>query len=114
MIDLNYRPIQHKEIVTIEIKSEGEIMGTIKFDLKDINSQNEYHIDRLEINDRTNFSIGKISANLKFVWSFVKYYQDLINVTEKNLLKYDTTIKKSNSVLQILNGKPYNDVRRAI
>ena len=88
-----------------ELKSNGNVLGEIKFRLDGLESQEEYDVV-LEVNEPSNKNkvIAKITCKIKFVWSLVKYSQDMINKTEKKIAKYNETIRKSNDILDTLNG----------
>lgn len=79
-------------------------LGEITFHLDTIESQEEYEVvlDVLEPVGKT--TIAKIQCKIKFVWSLYKLYQDLINKAEKKISKYNTTILKSNKIIDALNG----------
>ena len=82
-------------------------LGEVRFHLNAVDTQEEYDVVLDITNDNNNSSIAKINCKIKFVWSLYKLYQDLINKSEKKLNRYNTTIMKSNKIIDVLNGKKF-------
>lgn len=97
------------------VNSEGEaeqFLGKVKFPLKRITNQDEYDA-YLEIPDEHDeqLIIIKVKAKIRFIWSFLKLFQDLEMKTEKTILSYEKTLLKSNQLIDSLNGKIFNKHR---
>jgi hypothetical protein len=100
----NFSNVKKKGNLLVRLKSNNDIIGEANFDLKLLPNQNENQIT-FNINDKSGLNVSSIIANVCLICSYVKYYQDLITVTENNLKKYDDTIKKTTNILDKLNGK---------
>jgi len=87
-----------------ELTSNDSKLGEIRFHLNNIDTQDEYEVllDVIESHNKT--TIAKINAKLKFIWSYYKLYQDLVNKTEKRISKLNNNILKCNKIIDVLNG----------
>ena len=86
-------------------EEKDQILGKIKFPLKQITNQDEYDAI-LEIPDDNNdqLIILKVKAKLRFIWSYSKLFTDLIIKSEKAINIYERSLEKSNQLVESLNG----------
>ncbi len=89
-------------------EGEDQLLGKIKFPLRQITKQDEYDAV-LEIPDEKDekLIVLKVKAKLRFIWSYSKLFQDLIIKTEKSISICERSLEKSNFLIEDLNGKVY-------
>lgn len=94
------------EILEIKPTEEAVILGTVNFELNQIEKQEEYDITLEVCDDEVE---GKINAviysKIFFVWSQFAYYNDQYLKSESLVNSYKSVLDKSNSLLENLNGK---------
>ena len=92
--------------------SEEIIIGSVQFDLENIDKQEDYDVT-LEIPDDEASSQSaiscKINCKISFIWSYFDYYSELLVKAEKNVKSYKMLLEKNNGLLDSLNGK-YNNI----
>lgn len=86
-------------------KSES-LIGSVTLDLRELQKQEEYEIT-LDIIDDVDLNKINSSINTKimFIWSYVQYYSDLKNKSNKLLESYNSILDKTDNLLNSLNGK---------
>ena len=85
---------------------EDEILlGKIRFPLNRITNQDEYDA-MLEIPDENDekLIIMNVKAKIRFIWSYLQLFQDLLIKSEKSLYAYEKALRKSTQVIDYLNG----------
>lgn len=94
------------EVLNIQPTGESVILGTVNFELFNLENQEEYGI-RLEILDDEGES--KINANIEskifFIWSHFKYYNDMYLKSQTIVNSYKTGLDKHSLLLENLNGR---------
>jgi hypothetical protein len=96
--------IKKKNFVIFEVTSNDFLVGEIRFHLEAVESQEEYEVVLDVIENTRKDTIAQINCKIKFVWSLYKLYLDMINKSDKKIAKYNTTILKSNKIIDTLNG----------
>jgi len=91
------------EVVNSEAENEF-LLGKLKFPLKRITNQDEYDA-YLEIPDEHDeqLIIIKVKAKIRFIWSYLKLFQEMQIKTEKTIASYEKILAKSNQLIDSLN-----------
>jgi hypothetical protein len=84
-----------------ETKTES-IIGSVKFSLDQLTNQEEYEAV-LEIQDEDLIVKAKITAKIKFIWSYYKLYESMYNQSEKRMNNLKNSLDKINQMLENLN-----------
>lgn len=93
------------EVYEIVEKTES-LIGSVTLDIRELQKQEEYEIT-LDIIDDVDLNKINSSINTKilFIWSYVQYYSDLKNKSNKLFESYNSILDKTDNLLNSLNGK---------
>jgi len=86
-------------------KDKEEIIGFVHCPIDRVESQEEYEVDIIVPEDKTNSPIGKITAKMQVIKSQYLYYQELMLKAEENKKNLEALLKESQKLFENLNGK---------
>ena len=81
-----------------------QVFNQINFPINKIENQDEYDVT-LEIHNSEGVVTSFLKTKIRFIWSYLELYQDLLNKAEQDKSNYENQHKKCNNILNALTSK---------